>query len=739
MSSATISHHFPSTPPRERPTRSLAGGGWPTVGHGGRQMGGVGGGLYRGTNSSSVLTPTLPHYLITPNKMNARAGERNMSVGRGVPVGVNGMASRTISAQGTPLISASSRKLMRAYSPPRSQPSMLPTMPQQKQPFPHDQQVPVTPSRPTYNRNQSTPPSIRSNVRGGDDDRFIPSRRNTNLELCRRALVPTTEKRRGRRRLSGPKSTHHQQGDYFDDDRDADGSGPADASSDEDDDDDDVPPGGSNSNSRKARKAKSSETALQKEYKRRMLSSLCNIPLENLTEDAEPMGLLAFGGQSSTDTSFTSTTASTSTTAASSTSVAGSASAGSFGGLVTNPFAHDMLRTMKLGGHQYGLHDDATANHSVANKVLRKVPSAPVRVLDAPDIVDDYYLNLINWSRDNILAVALARSVYLWNAASGEIHHLLSLDQDPNDYVTSVNWCTQPGMSQYIAVGTNSHAVHVYDGHELQRVNTLSGHTGRVSALSWNQQSLSSGGRDSVILNHDIRAAQHTTTRYVAHEQEICGLKWNDDSTTLASGGNENFLCLWDAAMSGRRDTAAGRRRSSGLQANEYAPRLVLDEHRAAVKALDWCPFHRGLLASGGGTIDRTIKFWNTTSGTCLNSTDTGSQVCSIVWSRTHHRELVSSHGYSENQLIVWKYPTMMKVKELKGHTARVLHMDLSPDATTVVSAAADETLRFWNIFGSDSTTISGASSTKKNANQTSNTRRNLVGSHLTFGGPTIR
>jgi len=37
---------------------------------------------------------------------------------------------------------------------------------------------------------------------------------------------------------------------------------------------------------------------------------------------------------------------------------------------------------------------------------------------------------------------------------------------------------------------------------------------------------------------------------------------------------------------------------------------------------------------------------------------------------------------------------------ELTGHTARVLHMAQSPDGSSVVTAGADETLRFWKVFG---------------------------------------
>jgi cell division cycle 20, cofactor of APC complex len=162
------------------------------------------------------------------------------------------------------------------------------------------------------------------------------------------------------------------------------------------------------------------------------------------------------------------------------------------------------------------------------------------------------------------------------------------------------------------------------------------------------------------------------------HEQEVCGLKWSPNGTQLASGGNDNLLCIWSAGFQQQHRLAA---------------------HQAAVKALAWCPWQSNLLASGGGTADRCIRFWNTATGSQLNSIDTGSQVCSLAWSR-HERELLSSHGYSKNQLCLWRYPSLTKVAELTGHTARVLHMATSPDGSSVVTAGADETLRFWRAFG---------------------------------------
>jgi cell division cycle 20-like protein 1 (cofactor of APC complex) len=41
-------------------------------------------------------------------------------------------------------------------------------------------------------------------------------------------------------------------------------------------------------------------------------------------------------------------------------------------------------------------------------------------------------------------------------------------------------------------------------------------------------------------------------------------------------------------------------------------------DHRAAVKALAWSPQQHGLLASGGGTADRTLRLRNVLTGEIL-------------------------------------------------------------------------------------------------------------------------
>ncbi|KAG8095738.1 hypothetical protein GUJ93_ZPchr0013g36266 [Zizania palustris] len=260
----------------------------------------------------------------------------------------------------------------------------------------------------------------------------------------------------------------------------------------------------------------------------------------------------------------------------------------------------------------------------------RKIPRSPYKVLDAPALQDDFYLNLVDWSSHNVLAVGLGNCVYLWNACSSKVSQSQSslrilicarrrefvkkfiidvqvtklCDLGVDDTVCSVGWAQR---GTHLAVGTNQGKVQVWDVTRCKRIRTMESHRMRVGALAWSSSLLSSGSRDKTILHHDIRAHDDYISKLAGHKSEVCGLKWSYDNCQLASGGNDNRLYVW----------------------NQHSAHSVLKftEHTAAVKAIAWSPHLHGLLASGGGTADRCIRFWNTTTNMHLNSVDTGSQV----------------------------------------------------------------------------------------------------------------
>ena len=320
---------------------------------------------------------------------------------------------------------------------------------------------------------------------------------------------------------------------------------------------------------------------------------------------------------------------------------------------------------------------------SPRRRVPRKIPRSPYKVLDAPALQDDFYLNLVDWSANNVLAVGLGTCVYLWSACTSKVTKLCELA--PDDSVCSVAW-TQRGT--YLGIGTNSGEVQIWDVAKAKKTRAMLGHRGRAGTLAWNSHTLSSGSRDRTILNRDIRSPSDYSNKLLGHKSEVCGLKWSYDDQQLASGGNDNQLFVWNA--------------------HSAWPALRCGEHTAAVKAIAWSPHQQGLLASGGGTADRCIRFWNTVTNAPLQCVDTGSQVCNLVWSKNVN-EIVSTHGYSQNQIVVWRYPSMSKLTTLTGHTFRVLFLAISPDGQTIVTGAGDETLRFWNVFPGLKSQVSGA------------------------------
>lgn len=292
----------------------------------------------------------------------------------------------------------------------------------------------------------------------------------------------------------------------------------------------------------------------------------------------------------------------------------------------------------------------------------RRIATAPERVLDAPGLIDDYYLNLLDWSSGNQVAIGLERNVYVWSADEGSVSCLL--ETTPDTYISSVKWS---GDGAYVGVGLGTGEVQIWDVAEGIKVRSMFGHDTRVGVMGWNKHLLSTGARSGLVYNHDVRIAEHKVAELVSHTSEVCGLEWRSDGAQLATGGNDNLVSIWDAR-------------------SLVVPKFTKTNHKAAVKALAWCPWNMNLLATGGGSYDRHIHFWNSTSGARVNSIDTGSQVTSLRWS-PHYREIVSSSGFPDNSLSIWSYPTLVRNVEIPAHESRVLHSCLSPDGQMLATA----------------------------------------------------
>jgi WD40 repeat protein len=67
-----------------------------------------------------------------------------------------------------------------------------------------------------------------------------------------------------------------------------------------------------------------------------------------------------------------------------------------------------------------------------------------------------------------------------------------------------------------------------------------------------------------------------------------------------------------------------------------------------------------------------------------------GSQVCNLLWSKEVN-EIVSTHGFCHNQIVLWRAPSLARLATLSGHTKRVLYLTASPDEQAIVTGAGAE------------------------------------------------
>ena len=309
----------------------------------------------------------------------------------------------------------------------------------------------------------------------------------------------------------------------------------------------------------------------------------------------------------------------------------------------------------------------------------KSIPKTAYKVLDAPNLREDFYLHLIDWSKRDILAVGLENILYLWNGTNMTVDQVSRLPLKDDYYYSSISWSND---GKQLIAGTNLGEIEIFDIETKTKIVTISkAFTGRIDVITpmnLNNNVFTCGAFDTKIKSYDVRDMSKEVHEYNGHKQEVCGLKWSHDDKRLASGGNDNKLIIWNALRK--------------------EPEQKFSGHVSAVKALDWSPMRLGYLLSGGGAEDKTIKLWNINTMLLVDSVYTSSQVCNLAFSKNSN-EFVSTHGYADNYILVWDFAKMDIKATLKGLKARVVYMSVGPDNERIVTGSGDETLRFWKVF----------------------------------------
>ena len=227
---------------------------------------------------------------------------------------------------------------------------------------------------------------------------------------------------------------------------------------------------------------------------------------------------------------------------------------------------------------------------------------------------------------------------------------------------------------------------------------------------------------------HGWHGSMKLLVRISIHSQQICGLAWSPSGDYFATGANDNACCLFqvneilkhqpssdpvpfyrrplqsliDGLGIPRRPNAPAQPPVLSLQGEFVAPghssyphsghftgpmptfrsantvpiqnhSLLIGDgcqkhkwiHNAAVKAIAFCPWQRGLVATGGGSNDRAIHFYHTFSGACLATITVFAQVTSLIWSTTR-REIAATFGYAQPEhpyrIAVFSWPECRQI-----------------------------------------------------------------------------
>lgn len=235
-------------------------------------------------------------------------------------------------------------------------------------------------------------------------------------------------------------------------------------------------------------------------------------------------------------------------------------------------------------------------------------------------------------------------------------------------------------------------------------------------AYSPDGQTLASGGRDGAIALWDAQTGE-LLRNFKAHSHGINAIAFSPDGQQLATGSGDNTIKLWslpDGQLQHTLDyhtgwvfslaySPDGQTLASGgsdhqiilWQPQTATQQKIINTGNNGVFAVAIAPNNRTLASASG---DGTIQLWNLTQAT-LQTTLTGHRdwVRSLVFS-PDGRLLASGGGNQDNSIHLWQIANNRRLLTLEGHIDQIRSLAFDPEGNTLASGSSDNTIKLWRM-----------------------------------------
>ncbi|RKK23582.1 Vegetative incompatibility protein HET-E-1 [Fusarium oxysporum f. sp. cepae] len=172
----------------------------------------------------------------------------------------------------------------------------------------------------------------------------------------------------------------------------------------------------------------------------------------------------------------------------------------------------------------------------------------------------------------------------------------------------------------------------------------------------------------------------------------IMATHWNACLQTLE--GHGHYVTSAAFTPDGHRLASASHDRTVRIWDSATGTCLqTLEGHRGVVRSVAFTGDNHRLASASD---DRTVKIWDSATGTCLQTLEGhGSAVRSVAFTADRHQLASAS---DDRTVKIWDLATSTCLKTLQGHDDDVRSIAFAPDGDWLASASYDHTVKIWNL-----------------------------------------